>query len=114
VHCSRSIFVLVGEDVVVELAEPTGDGPLHSDMAQFHHGIYAPTFKVRDLADAQHYLQRKGVKIAFTDGTTAVTDPTTTHGCVMAFTTTEITDDPRTDWTDHTDGPIPAHLFRPA
>jgi catechol 2,3-dioxygenase-like lactoylglutathione lyase family enzyme len=114
VHSSRSIFVLVGEDVVVELAEPTGDGPLHSDMAKFHHGIYGLTFKVRDLADAQHYLRHKGVRIASTDGTTAVTDPATTHGCVMAFTTADIPGDPRPDWTDHTEGPIPAQLFRPA
>jgi Glyoxalase/Bleomycin resistance protein/Dioxygenase superfamily len=114
VHGSHSLFVLVGEDLVVELAEPTGDGPLQSDMAKFHHGIYALTYKVRNLADAQHYLQHKDVKIAFTDGETAVTDPATTHGCVMAFTTTEIPGDPRPDWTEHTEGQLPAELFRPA
>ena len=106
--------MLVGEDTVVELAEPAGEGPLQADMMRFHQSLYSLTFKVRDLADAEQYLESKGVKFASADATILVSDPDTTQGCVMAFTTREIPGDPRPDWTDWTDqsgGPIPAQLF---
>ncbi len=112
---SHSAFVLVGDDTVVELAEPAGEGPLQADMMRFHQSLYSLTFKVRDLADAEPYLESKGVKFASADSTILVSDPDTTQGCVMAFTTREIPGDPRPDWTDWTDqsgGPIPAQLFR--
>jgi len=115
VHGSRSVFVLVGEDTVVELAEPVGDGPLQADMAGFHQSLYSLTFKVRDLIDAEQYLVAKGVKLVATgDEATLVSDPGTTQGCVMGFTTWAIPGDPRPDWSEHAEGPIPAHLFRPA
>jgi catechol 2,3-dioxygenase-like lactoylglutathione lyase family enzyme len=112
VHGSRSAFVLVGDDMMVELAEPVGDGPLKDDMARFHQSLYSLTFKVRDLTDAAHHLEGKGVKFSMVDATTLVSDPDTTHGCVMGFTTLEIPGDPRPDWSEHSDGVIPAQLFR--
>ena len=108
---SRSAFVLVGEDLVVELAEPVGDGPLQDDMARFHDGIYAVTFKVRDLDDARRYLKRKSVKVTWSSPTAFVTDPETTHSVVMGFTTWEVPDDPRPDWTEWSEGFLPARLF---
>jgi hypothetical protein len=33
-------------------------------------------------------------------GSTLVSDPATTHGCVMAFTTWSIPRDPRRGWTE--------------
>jgi catechol 2,3-dioxygenase-like lactoylglutathione lyase family enzyme len=112
VHHSRSAFVLVGEDTVVELAEPVGEGPLQADMVRFHQSLYSLTFMVRDLADAEEYLGRKGIKVTSADPTTLVTDPESTQGCLMAFTTSEIPGDPRPGWSEHRDGPIPAQLFR--
>lgn len=112
VHQSRSAFLLLGDDMVVELAEPVGQGPLRADMSRFHQSLYSLTFKVRDLADAQRYLEEKGVKLASVDAATLVSDPDTTQGCVMAFSTWEIPGDPRPDWTDHGEGPIPARLLR--
>lgn len=112
VHGSRSAFVLVGADTVVELAEPVGEGPLQADMARFHESLYSLTFKVRDLADARGYLESKGVKFASADATTLVSDPETTQGCVMGFTTWAIPGDPRSDWTDLSGDFIPAQLFR--
>jgi len=108
---SRSAFVLVGEDLVVELAEPLGPGPLQDDMDRFHHGIYAVTFKVRDLDDARRHLERKNVKMNWSGPTAFATDPESTHGVVMGFTTWELPDDPRPDWTERPEGPVPARLF---
>ncbi len=113
---SRSAFVLVGDDVVVELAQPAGEGPLQADMVRFHQSLHSLTFKVRDLGDAERYLHSKDVRFASADDSTLLTDPQTTQGCVMAFTTWEIPDDPRPDWSNWTEQsgtPIPAQLFRP-
>jgi hypothetical protein len=57
------------------------------------------TYKVQDVAQAEEYLTRKGVKFSSNDGATLVTDPATTHGCVMAFTASGVPGDPRPDWT---------------
>jgi hypothetical protein len=111
-HPSRSAYVLIG-DVIVELAQPVGEGPLEEDMARFHHGIYCLTFKVRDLDDAARHLERKNVAVQRVNDETIVTDPDTTHGCVMSFTTWAIPDDPRADWTAVVEGPVPASLFSP-
>jgi catechol 2,3-dioxygenase-like lactoylglutathione lyase family enzyme len=108
---SRSMFVLLGEDLVIELAQPAGDGPLKADMDRFRSGIYAVAFKVRDLDDARRYLERKGVKVSWSDEPVAfVTDPETTHGVVMGFTTWDVPGDPRPDWTDNPEV-LPARLF---
>jgi hypothetical protein len=112
VHPSRSAYVLIG-DLVVELAQPTGAGPLQDDMARFHHGIYSLTFKVRDLDDAIQHLERKDVVVQRVDDETVVTDADTSYGCRMSFTTWSIPDDPRTDWSAHVEGPVPATLFTP-
>lgn len=109
---ARTAFVLVGTDLVIELAQPVSEGPLQADMARFHHGLYGLTFKVRDLGDAEAHLERKGVKFSHSDSTTLISDPETTHGAVMGFTTEVIPNDPRPDWTAVTDGIIPAQLFR--
>lgn len=108
---ARSAFVQVGEDLVIELAEPTGEGPLQADMAQFHHGIYSMTYKVRDLDDAQRHLEQKGVTLTRVDDDTLIGDPATTHGVVLSFTTKVIPGDARPDWTEHVDGVLPARLF---
>jgi catechol 2,3-dioxygenase-like lactoylglutathione lyase family enzyme len=113
VHGSRSAWVLLGEDLVVELAEPAGDGPLMSDMAAFHQSLYSLTFKVRDLSAAARYLSSKGVEVSDGDAATLVSDPATTHGVTMAFTTREIPGDPRPDWSEHTEGVVPALHFLP-
>jgi hypothetical protein len=47
------------------------------------------------------------------DDETVVTDPDTTHGCVLSFTTWTIPHDPRVDWTAHVEGPLPASLSAP-
>jgi hypothetical protein len=97
---SRSAFVLVGDDLMVELAQPLdSSSPIAEDLDRHHESIYSVSYKVRDLAGAKEYLERKGVKFSSDDGTTLVSDPATTQGCVMTFTTWSIPGDPRPDWT---------------
>jgi hypothetical protein len=98
---SRSVFLLVGEDLMVELAEPLDDSsPIAADMARYNQSLYCVTYKVRDLQEAREYLARKGVTFSLNDGTTLVTDPASSHGAVMAFTTWGIPGDTRPDWTE--------------
>jgi hypothetical protein len=69
------------------------------------------TVSTFDLDDSVRHLERKGVRVQRADDDTVVTDVDTTYGCVMAFTTAGIPDDPRADWTAHVEGPVPATLF---
>jgi hypothetical protein len=97
---TNSAFVLVGDDLMVELAQPMEDSsPMAQDLEQHHEGLYSLSYKVRDLDQAEEYLTHKGVKAIMNDGTTLVTDPATTFGCVMRFTTWNIPGDPRPDWS---------------
>ncbi|HEY2332344.1 MAG TPA: VOC family protein [Acidimicrobiales bacterium] len=98
---TRSAFVAVGEDMVVELAQPLDPSlPIGVDHERNHDSLYSATFKVADLAAAEEYLRRKGVDFTHGDGTTLFTDPATTQGVVMGFTTWSIPGDPRPDWLD--------------
>jgi catechol 2,3-dioxygenase-like lactoylglutathione lyase family enzyme len=97
----RHVFMLVGEDLMIELAEPLDESsPIARDMDRYHESIYSLTYKVRDLTGAEEYLARKGVGFSARDGTTLVTDPATSQGAVMGFTTWSIPGDPRLDWTE--------------
>jgi catechol 2,3-dioxygenase-like lactoylglutathione lyase family enzyme len=98
---SSSAFVLVGDDLMIELAQPADEAsPVALDMQRYHESIYSVTYKVHDVAQAEEYLNRKGVKFSTNDGVTLVTDPATTQGCVMAFTGESVPGDPRPDWTE--------------
>jgi hypothetical protein len=97
---TTSAFVAVGEDMVVELATPSDPSSfVASDMETNRDNLFAVTFKVRDLGGAESYLATKGVRAALNDGTTMLTDPATTHGVVMGFTTASIPNDARPDWS---------------
>jgi catechol 2,3-dioxygenase-like lactoylglutathione lyase family enzyme len=113
---STSAFVLVGDDLMVEFAQPVDDSsPIAADLERYHESIYAVTYKVRDLGQAEEYLSKKGVKFASNDGTTMVSDPSTTQGCIMAFTTWGIPGDPRPDWSEHSgSGPLPIEILSQA
>jgi catechol 2,3-dioxygenase-like lactoylglutathione lyase family enzyme len=97
---TNSAFVAVGEDLVVELATPADkSSPLAADMEKNHEGLYAVTFKVNDLDAAARYLESKGITGQLRDESTLVADPATTHGVVMGFTTWDIPNDRRSDWS---------------
>jgi hypothetical protein len=98
-HGSRSAFVLVGDDLIVELAQPAHESsPLAHDMQRYHESLYSLTYKVADLEEAEEYLARKGVKFSVSNGTVLVSDPATTQGCVMEFSALDVPGDPRPDW----------------
>ena len=97
---TTSAFIAVGEDLIVELAKPNDPlSVIGADMEHAHDNLYSVTFKVRDLAAAETYLASKGVKATVNDGTTFFTDPETTHGVVMGFTTWAIPNDRRQNWS---------------
>ncbi len=95
---TASEFVAVGEDLVVELASPVDpESIVAEDLARHHGGLFAVTFKVKDLAAARQHLVAKGVGVALEDEATLLTDPSTTHGVVLGFTTWSIPGDTRPD-----------------
>ena len=90
-HGLRIILAVAGftsDDLVIEFAQPLeASSPVAQDIERSHEGIYSVSYKVRDLAQAEEYLARKGVAFIYNDGTTLVTDRETSQGCVMSFTT---------------------------
>jgi catechol 2,3-dioxygenase-like lactoylglutathione lyase family enzyme len=97
---TRNAYVLVG-DLVVNFAQPVDPtSPIAQDMEQHGESLVAMTFEVADLASAEEHLLRKGVKLAITNGSVLVTDPETSQGAVMVFTTNPIPGDPRPTWSD--------------
>jgi catechol 2,3-dioxygenase-like lactoylglutathione lyase family enzyme len=96
---TQSSFLAVGEDLVIELATPLEDSSaIGADVVSNGEGIYAVSYQVQDLAATERYLDSKGIKASVNDGTTLLTDPATSMGVVMGFTTFEIPNDPRPRW----------------
>jgi catechol 2,3-dioxygenase-like lactoylglutathione lyase family enzyme len=96
---TRSAFVATGEDLVLELAEPLdADSAIAKEIDQNNEGLYAVTFRVADLGEAESYLRSKQITTATSDGTTLHADPSTTHGALFGFTTADIPNDPRPTW----------------
>lgn len=85
---TRSAFVAMGHETVVEIALPVSDNSLAArDLAQNGPFFHAVTWKVRDLEKARNHLESKGVVISDANESFLLTDPETTHGAVHRFTT---------------------------
>ena len=92
----RSAFVLVGEDTVVELAEPASPASIEGrELAKNGEGIYALCFKTNDLARAADFLRMKGHRAESEGKETIVLDSGQAFGMRLAFTERELPDDPR-------------------
>jgi catechol 2,3-dioxygenase-like lactoylglutathione lyase family enzyme len=94
----RSAFVLVGEGpgTVLELAEPTADGPAKVDLEICGRPmLHRTTFRVRDLAAVRDHLAVEDFGVEFDKDGLLITDPDTTVGARFAFTDRELADDPR-------------------
>jgi catechol 2,3-dioxygenase-like lactoylglutathione lyase family enzyme len=92
----RSAFVAVGEDTVVELAQPTSShGREAVDLERNGEGIHGLTFKTRDLARAAEFLKSKGMNPEADGADSIVLGPAQAFGMVIGFTQRALPADPR-------------------
>jgi catechol 2,3-dioxygenase-like lactoylglutathione lyase family enzyme len=92
----RSAFAMVGNETVVELAQPlTGDSLLGRDLAGHGELPHAVTFKVRDVDAAERHVDVCGMRVADRSGETLVVEPADLCGAVVAFTARSLPGDPR-------------------
>lgn len=92
----RSAFVAIGEDTVVELAQPISSNSAEArDLEKNGEGVHALTFKTRNLAKATDFLKSKQLKPE-ADGASAVAlGREQAFGMVIGFTERPIPGDPR-------------------
>jgi catechol 2,3-dioxygenase-like lactoylglutathione lyase family enzyme len=96
---TRSVYVAVGRDDVVELAEPLeGDTPIADYVEANHHGLFAVWLQVEDLAGATGYLASKKIGPCLENASAFLSDPETTHGVHWGVTTAAVPGDTRADW----------------
>jgi catechol 2,3-dioxygenase-like lactoylglutathione lyase family enzyme len=94
---TRSVFVGLGTETVVELAQPTdADCVAGRDLAAYPGGTcHAMTFTVADLEVVSAHLGQVGVSVLGRDETTIVADPKDSFGAPFRFTTERVPGDPR-------------------
>jgi extradiol dioxygenase family protein len=93
---ARSVFVLVGVDTVVELAEPLDpDSALGRDLAANGELPHSVTWRVIDLDAVEGHLEKVGVRVGARAADTLTIDPADAFGAVLSFTTGRIPGDPR-------------------
>jgi extradiol dioxygenase family protein len=92
----RSAFVYVGEDTVVELAQPLSQAsPEGQEMEANGEGIYSVTFATRNLERANEFLKSKHL-LAESEGTDSVVlGKDQAFGMVVRFTQGKLPNDPR-------------------
>jgi catechol 2,3-dioxygenase-like lactoylglutathione lyase family enzyme len=92
---ARTVIVRVGDGdgTFLELAEPSGPGPVQSDLDRFRHAVlHACTFKVADVGAVREHLEREEFALESETATTVVTDPLGASGSRFGFTTTGMAD----------------------
>jgi catechol 2,3-dioxygenase-like lactoylglutathione lyase family enzyme len=96
---TRSAYVAIGSDDVVEIAEPLDAGtPVAEYVEANHHGLFAVWLQVEDLGGATGYLASKQITASLEDGASFLSDPATTMGVHWGVTTAAIAGDTRADW----------------
>jgi hypothetical protein len=92
----RSAFVAVGEDTVVELAQPLSQtSPEGREMEQNGEGIYSVTFATADLQRASAFLKSRQLRPEPEGKETIVLDKDQAFGMVVGFTERKLPNDPR-------------------
>ena len=94
---TRSAYVGIGSETVVELAQPTqADSLAGRELAAYPGGMcHAMTFTVADLDQVAQHLGQVGVGVLGRDDTTLVLDPADAFGAAFRFTTWRVPNDPR-------------------
>jgi catechol 2,3-dioxygenase-like lactoylglutathione lyase family enzyme len=83
----RSAFVAIGEDTVVELAEPLSSTTYEGrDIERNGDGIHSLVFRTNDLERARDFLRTKGMRPEQVDADTIVLGPDQAFGMVFGFT----------------------------
>jgi extradiol dioxygenase family protein len=91
----KSSFVVIGEDSVVEIAQPLAtDSAEARDLEQNGEGIHALIFKTKNLQRATEFLASKQLK-PISDGGAMVLDKEQAFGMVIGFTERMLPNDPR-------------------
>jgi catechol 2,3-dioxygenase-like lactoylglutathione lyase family enzyme len=82
----RSLYFAVGEDTVVEAAQPlSSTTPEGKDLARAGEGIFSVTFKTRNLERAADYLRSKAQEFT-EDGDSLVLNSDQAFGMTIGFT----------------------------
>jgi hypothetical protein len=96
---TRSAYVAIGRDDMVEIAEPLdADTPVAAYVDAHHHGLFAVWLQVDDLARATTHLASKQIAPSLEDGERFLSDPATSMGVHWGVTTAAIPGDFRPDW----------------
>jgi catechol 2,3-dioxygenase-like lactoylglutathione lyase family enzyme len=92
----RSAFIAVGEDSVIEAAQPlSASSPEGRDLEANGEGVHAVTFKTLNLKRASEFLKSKGQRIESASADTLVLSTADSFGMVVSFTDRAIPNDPR-------------------
>lgn len=92
----RSAFVAVGEDTVVELAQPISQtSPEGREMEANGEGIHSVTFATHDLARANAFLKSKQLRPEPDGAESIVVGKDQAFGMVVRFTERKLPNDPR-------------------
>jgi len=92
----RSHFFAVGEDSVIEAVQPlSGSSPEGQGLERDGEGIFAVTFKTKDLNRAAEHLRSHKQRIEFDGANTLVINREDAFGMVLGFTDRTIPNDPR-------------------
>jgi catechol 2,3-dioxygenase-like lactoylglutathione lyase family enzyme len=92
----RSVFIAVGEDTVIEAAQPvSAASPEGRDLEANGEGVHAVTFKTLNLKRASEFLKSKRQRIESESADTLVLNTGDSFGMVVSFTDRAIPNDPR-------------------
>jgi catechol 2,3-dioxygenase-like lactoylglutathione lyase family enzyme len=92
----KSAFLAVGEDTVVELAQPLSENsPEARDLERAGEGLYAVIFQTKDLNRAAEFLQSKKQRIESRTADSLMINREDSLGIGMGFTQRRIPNDPR-------------------
>jgi catechol 2,3-dioxygenase-like lactoylglutathione lyase family enzyme len=92
----RSAFIAVGEDTVVEVAQPLSTNTAEArDLEANGEGVHAVTFKTLNLKRAADFLKSKNQRIEAEDSNSFMLNINDSFGMPMGFADLAIPNDPR-------------------